>query len=217
MNMALKLSNRVKNPLLVLAILVILVSLVLIYGKNPGVNLPQKSAGETAQGVETPKENSAEAYSDFHNAYNNIPASYGDLENTKKLFDINDKIYGGIVSHHFLMAPEIAEFFAGFKDQRIETVVILGPNHFSRGEADIQISKYPYNTPWGVLEPNSEIIGKLLQNDFVSNEEATFNKEHSISTLAGFAKYFLPNAKIVPIVLKRKTTAMEAEKLAKAL
>ncbi len=155
-------------------------------------------------------------YENYHNAYISEAEKYGDLEKIQGLKSDGDEVFGGIVSHHFLVAPKIAEFFAGLKNQPIETIVIVGPNHFSYGEEDIQISKYPYNTPWGTLEPDSAIIENLLEKSFIKNEEIPFNKEHSISALVGFIKYYLPETKIVPIILKRNTSVKKAEKLAAA-
>lgn len=156
-------------------------------------------------------------YENYHNAYISEAEKYGDLEKIQGLESNDEKIFGGIVSHHFLAAPKIAEFFAGLKNQQVETIVVIGPNHFSYGEEDIQISKYPYNTPWGVLEPDSPAIENLLKKNFIKNEEIPFNREHSISALVGFIKYYLPTAKIVPIILKRSAPAKKAEKLAGAL
>ncbi len=159
----------------------------------------------------------AAIYAAYHEAYVNSSQLYGNLKNAKSSLAANGKIYGGIVSHHFFIAPKIAEFFAGLKDQLIETIVIVGPNHFGTGEGNIQISEIPYNTPWGVLEPDTKIIESLLKKNFITNEEIPFEKEHSISALVGFIKYYLPKAKIAPIILKRNTSSREAEQLARSL
>jgi len=156
-------------------------------------------------------------YTDFHFAYFQNKEFYGDLEKANGETKISEKVDGGIVSHHFFVASKIASFFAKIGDQKIETIVILGPNHFSAGDGDILISKYPYNTPWGVLEPDEKIIEELLKEKFVENDEFPFEKEHSISSLAGFVKYFSPEAKIVPLILKNNVSSQKAELLAEKL
>lgn len=203
-----------KKLLFTLAISATFLSLLLLY-KNIQVEIASQNS--TSQSIGIINTEKKELYANYHSAYIRSSAPYGDLENTKSLIAVNDKIYGGIVSHHFFIAPKIAEFFSGLKNQQIETIVILGPNHFNTGEGNIQISKYPYITPWGILEPDKKIIGNLIEKNFIENKEMPFEREHSISVLVGFAKYFLPKAKIVPIILKRKTSAKEAEQLAHAL
>jgi len=156
-------------------------------------------------------------YSDFHYAYFYNKEFYGDLEKANAKVKMNEKAYGGIISHHFFVASEMANFFAKIGNQKIETFVILGPNHFGAGNGDILISKYPYNTPWGVLAPDEKIINELLKEKFIENDELPFEKEHSISSLVGFIKYFFPEAKIAPIILKENVSSQKAELLAEKL
>lgn len=214
LKMSMKISNGLKKIFIIffIAILVLLV----LFGKNVINFLSETKDLDAAKKKEVELVRN-KIYSDHHNAYINIPSAYGDLGQVKSSLFADGKIYGGIVSHHFFVAGKIAEFFAGLKKQQIETIVIVGPNHFNYSEGDIQISRYSYNTPWGALEPDSEIIENLLSEKNIKNEESSFEIEHSISALVGFVKYYLPEAKIVPIILKRKTTAKEAEHLAQAL
>ena len=156
-------------------------------------------------------------YTNFHYAYFQGKEFYGNLEKADSKTKIDEKVYGGVVSHHFFVASEIASFFAKMRNQKVDTFVILGPNHFGAGNSDILISKYPYNTPWGILEPDEKIIEELLKEKFIENEEFPFEKEHSISSLVGFIKYFFPDSKIAPIILKKNVSPLEAELLAKKL
>lgn len=156
-------------------------------------------------------------YTEFHSAYSLQAELYGDMEERKEVPVFSSKVYGGTVSHHFLMAKEIAEFFAPLREQKIKTVVIVGPNHFNLGKSNIQVSALPYKTPWSEIYPDGKIIDKLVQDKVAVNFEAAFSREHSISTLVGFVKYYLPDAKIVPIILKKTTPKEQAEKLSQEL
>ncbi|MCK5466639.1 AmmeMemoRadiSam system protein B, partial [Candidatus Parcubacteria bacterium] len=64
---------------------------------------------------------------------------------------------------------------------------------------------------------DEKIIEELLKEKFIENEEFPFEKEHSISSLVGFIKYFFPDSKIAPIILKKNVSPLEAELLAKKL
>lgn len=205
------------KKLLVVFLAFVAWSFLLIVYKNNQKNITSENGEKAVSGMQIINIQKSKEYENYHNAYSLKAEAYGDLRKIKGLDFGGDIFYGGIVSHHFLVAPEIAKFFAGLKGRPIETIVIIGPNHFSYGEEDIQVARYPYKTPWGMLESDSGSIEKLLKNNFIKNEEIPFNREHSISTLAGFIKYYLPETKIVPIVLKRNTTKEKAEKLAEAL
>jgi AmmeMemoRadiSam system protein B len=157
------------------------------------------------------------AFGKTHFAYHMDEEYYGNLEKISLESGAGEQIFGGITSHHFLAAKEIAEFFLALKKQSPKTVVIIGPNHFGVGKGDILVSKYPFDTPWGFLYPDLESAEKLTDSGAVYNEEYPFSKEHSISVLSGFLKYYLPDTKIVPIIMKRGTTKERAENLAKKL
>lgn len=165
------------------------------------------------------EENKSEVikYSNFHYASSNKKEFYGGLEKIQPNKIINEKVYGGIVSHHLFAASKIAEFFVNLKQQKIKTFVIIGPNHFNRGSDDISISKYPYQTPWGVVESNSEIIEKIIDTNLAINSEDVFEGEHSISALVGFIKYTFPEAKIVPLIVKKNTSSDKIDLLADKL
>ncbi len=142
---------------------------------------------------------------------------YGDLENAKKMDVPNNKTYGGIVSHHFFAFNEIASFFQTLRSQKPKSIAIIGPNHFNLGKADILVSKYSYETPWGDLQPDNENIQKLLDAKVVYQDEVPFEKEHSIATLVGFIKYYLPETEIIPIILKHDVKRENLEKLSEKL
>ena len=151
----------------------------------------------------------------IHSAYSQIVELYGNL-NVEPQSGPDQKI-GGISSHHFFVTNKIASFMAGLKSIDPATIVILGPNHFGAGSQDILISGYDYETPWGTLENDKNIGSRLINSGSAFNEEEPFEREHSISTLVGFIKYYLPQTKIVPIIFKLNTPQVKADKLADEL
>ncbi|MBP6942719.1 MAG: AmmeMemoRadiSam system protein B [Candidatus Buchananbacteria bacterium] len=138
---------------------------------------------------------------------------YTGLENPSQITPIKEKVYGGIVSHHFFVEKEIAKFFLALKKQRPKTVVIIGPNHFNVGKSDILVSQYAYETPYGVLDPDHGVINQLTNVGTAKVEEQPFEREHSISTLVGFAKATFPEAQIVPIIVKRGAPQQRLDEL----
>lgn len=136
----------------------------------------------------------------------------------EKIFERNkgikleSRVYGGILPHHLIAADIIASFFQGIKDQAVETLVLLGPNHRNFGEDNISISKAQWQTPYGWLEPDFEVIGRLLEEGVVHQNEALFEEEHSIYRLTPFIKKVFPQARIVPLALKSYTPPLETKK-----
>lgn len=127
--------------------------------------------------------------------------------------NINEKIHGGIVSHHLLTAEDMGRFFAEFSDQNINTVVLIGPNHFSIDKPKISISRYTYDTPWGKVEPDLSIVDSLVASGVAINNENPFTYEHSMSAVVPFIAHHLPKAKLVPIVLRRETNPLQLDDL----
>lgn len=186
-----------------IALLVVwLVFIVMRHGVDSKSQLTYESDDHESKGV--------------HKAYYTDESFYGNLELFRQV-PFDEKIYGSIVSHHFLMVREIANLISRYVEQGPETIFIIGPNHFNAGDANVLISEFDYDTPWGLVYNDREKTRLLVQSGVVKNNEKPFGREHSISSLVGFIKYYLPNTKIVPIILKKNVTEIERRELAKEL
>ncbi len=142
---------------------------------------------------------------------------YVGLEQPNYQQKTSEKIYGGIISHHLLTAEDMGKFFAEFTDQNIRTVVLIGPNHFSIGPSRISISRQAYDTPWGTVTPNVEIIDKLVAAKVATNAEEPFVYEHSIAAVVPFMAHYVKEATLVPIVVRRETNPVELNALVEEL
>ncbi|MFZ2193338.1 MAG: AmmeMemoRadiSam system protein B, partial [Candidatus Moraniibacteriota bacterium] len=101
---------------------------------------------------------------------------------------------------------------AKLASQKIETVFVVGPNHWEKGEK-ILTSNAIWETPFGNVMPNEEIISDLKEKGLMQIENYIMQKEHSTTGLFPLIAYYLPNVKIVPIILSAKNTRAEIEKL----
>jgi AmmeMemoRadiSam system protein B len=124
-------------------------------------------------------------------------------------------VVAGVIPHHLLAADLIAEFFENLKGKSYDTVILMGPNHFNAGEAKMITSAYDWQTPYGRLEVDDEILDKISK-DVKINEEAITN-EHSMTSEVAFIKKAFPQAKFLPIILKPSATPAEAGDLAREL
>lgn len=130
------------------------------------------------------------------------------------------KIKAGIVCHHFLAKDLMAEFFAGIAATDIRRVILVGPDHF-RIDAPQQhtffTSARPWRTPFGPLEPDRELIQELINLAGAVPNDRIFMREHSIYLLVPFIKKALPDAQIVPIILRPEADYGKFLKLGRTL
>ncbi len=152
-----------------------------------------------------------------HFAFYAEQEAYGNLAQAEFVQGIKEKVYGGIVSHHLLAGDDIGAFFAELRDQKIKTVVIVGPNHYGVGSGKILASEYPYETAWGMVYPDLPIIGALKEQGVLAVDEIPFTKEHSISALVSYVAHHLPDAQVVPIVIRGGTDLRVLHRLATSL
>ncbi len=127
------------------------------------------------------------------------------------------RIYGAISPNHISAFPVIAETFENItsSNEIIERIIILSPNHFLSEEKKNFTSNKNWKTKFGILECDSEFINKLVSLNLAKLDDKVLENEHGIYNLVPFVKYFLPKAKIVPIILRDSLTNMEIKKIVK--
>lgn len=131
---------------------------------------------------------------------------------------LGSAVLAGIVPHHLLAGDLIAGFYRNLEAQKPETIILMVPNHFRAGSAEIISSSYPWQTPFGDLECDFEFLAALTaQLDNLKLEPSALDPEHAIASQAGFIKKTFPLAKFVPLMLSPNLQADSAEKLALAL
>ncbi|MBX4187326.1 MAG: AmmeMemoRadiSam system protein B [Candidatus Doudnabacteria bacterium] len=139
----------------------------------------------------------------FEQAYANISAQKP-----------SDPIAGITVNHHLLAPHLIAREFALVATDKPITVLLVSPNHFYRGNGGAITSQYDWQTPYGVLKADQTLATKLSETGLVNIDETPFEQEHGISSIVGFIKKSLPNAKIVPVIVKDNLPDSQVDELA---
>lgn len=137
-----------------------------------------------------------------------------------EMTDISTRqIIGGVVPHHLLASDFLSEFFSllSHRSNRPKTIVLLSPNHFEVGERNVQTVDVLWRTPYGDVETDIDVLRALRA---VTNEEdaiQSFEKEHGIYNIVPYIAHFLPETKIVPVILRYRTTSEEIGALVKFL
>lgn len=157
----------------------------------------------------------------FFEFKNFIEKSILDVSNNieQKNFSLTKEIFGGVVPHHIPVAvPLIAEFYVKLKKIKdFKTFIILAPNHIDYGSSDIITSDANFETPFGVIKTNSELIKKIKNSGFVLVDNTPFEFEHSIHSQIIFIKKIFPSSNIVPIIFKSSTDIKQAKKFGEHL
>ena len=139
----------------------------------------------------------------------------GDKEFIKKP---NGKVLGGVVPHHYSVAASvIAGFYEGISSQQVDTVIVIGPDHFNMARHPIITSVESFSTLFGTINPESNLIAYLLRNGGVFVDEVPFETEHSIYSQLPFIKRTYPDAKIVPLIINISTTKEDADRLSDSI
>lgn len=123
---------------------------------------------------------------------------------------------GGIIPHHLLAGFIIADYFNYLRAHQPRTIILLGPNHFEKGEKVIG-GFYDWKTPFGVVETDQELARNFQKNGLITIDEEVLGSEHSIGNIMPFLKYYLPQTKIVPIVLRRNISLEQIQLMADEL
>lgn len=122
-----------------------------------------------------------------------------------------------LVNHHLLAPRLIAQALAVVATESPATVVLISPDHFHAGAAPITsvIARWP--TPYGTLEPASESISALASAGLLHLQTAPFVWEHGITNITMFIGRALPQARIVPILVRADARGSDLDALAEAI
>ncbi len=124
---------------------------------------------------------------------------------------------GGIIPHHLVAGSLIGELFARLAKQSPQTIILIGPNHYEKGNALVISSPNDWETKFGVVKTDRQILDSLHQKNLVSFNNEVMVEEHSTQGMMPYVSYFTPQAKVVPLVLSALITKPELEELANAL
>lgn len=126
-------------------------------------------------------------------------------------------VSGGIVPHHLFPGHMLADFYKRLAVQQPQTVVVIGPNHAEAGTDHIQTSLYGWQTPFGIVEPDTETIMALLAAGMAGVNEISLPADHAVAGALPFLRFYTPGTRIVPLLISGRTTIEESRALAAGL
>jgi AmmeMemoRadiSam system protein B len=120
----------------------------------------------------------------------------------------------GIVAHHLYVADLMAEYFIKLAATvSPKTVILLGPNHRSRGNTPIATTLLPWKTAFGTVLAHRVKIAAMISSGVAAINDEAFFMEHSIGALLPFIKRVFPKAAIVPMVLRADAPVEACDRL----
>jgi len=116
------------------------------------------------------------------------------------------KISAAIIPHHDLAQNQRKAVLADVAAQiKPSTIIIVSPNHFDAGGANIITTDKTWKLQNAVVESDKEKIFELADGESVFSDEAAFSREHGISNVLADINLNFPDAKIIPIIIKQNT------------
>lgn len=126
-------------------------------------------------------------------------------------------IYGIVIPHHDIVAPQRQEFLRIVsKKIQPQTIILVSPNHYDVGHADIQTVDQDWKLSGGGISSNSTVVQSLIRNN-IGNEPNSFIDEHGIHLVLADIHRSFPRASLVPVIIKSTTTQKEIESLGDVL
>lgn len=129
---------------------------------------------------------------------------------------INETIVSMVLPHHLTAGKLIVDAAGLLAEQQPERMIVVGPNHFNKGNKIIT-GFYAWQTPEGILKTDETVARHLVDSGIATRDEGVLAKEHSIGALVPVLYHFVPNAKIVPVVLHHDVSLHEVDALLAAL
>src|SRR5680860_680425 len=154
--------KKIKIFLIFLVLLLILIILIKLLEKKP-VNYSEKVFKNT-NNLET------KTFRTFYEGTSFYDNALVSGEKQKKYFV--EQVLAGITPHHLIVADKIAAFFLGLTDEKIDSVILLSPDHFNSNKEDITVLDIDWQTPYGIItvsythlrahETDSYLVCRLL-------------------------------------------------------
>jgi MEMO1 family protein len=127
------------------------------------------------------------------------------------------EIIGGIIPHHNLASFMLADFFSRLKDQEIETLIVLAPNHSEGGNKKAITGTYSWQTPFGTVSAGKEAVENLVAGGFLEVNEDVIGNEHAMTETMLFVNYYLSGVRVVPIILSKKNNLDDIKALSNGI
>lgn len=205
---------RLKYNILISSILLALVVLVsgYIWLNNPPKNQTSEK-GESALIVEGKEDSYKHPIAFYDPDLVGKGITFAEQNTSARGYEIK----GALVPHHTFATHLIAEVFSLIAFQDPESIILIGPNHYERGGFNVLSSEHPWLTPFGDLAPRPDWVMMLEMQGLIRQQPEVLSQDHAVSAIMPYLKYYLPQAKVMPLLLSAHTNSAELDVLSQSL
>jgi AmmeMemoRadiSam system protein B len=126
------------------------------------------------------------------------------------------RIVSAVAPHHLVAGELILKVMQVIAKARPELVIVVGPNHENSG-GKVITGLYDWETPAGKVHTETKVAGALLEKGLAVRDEKVLSREHSVGTHMPFIRHYLPEARVVPLILHHGVSLEEVDELLTAL
>ncbi|MFA6548042.1 MAG: AmmeMemoRadiSam system protein B [Candidatus Magasanikbacteria bacterium] len=145
------------------------------------------------------------------------PDTYQAFYNNTKTVPNIGEIKGAIVPHHLLAGYIPATLFSYLEKQKPSVVVLFGPNHFFKGQGKAVATDLDWQTDFGVVPTDKNIIKKLAEKNVITIDNEAIQTEHALGGEMPFLAKSLPGTKVISFMLRYGTSDEVTNQLAQEL
>jgi hypothetical protein len=125
---------------------------------------------------------------------------------------------GLLLPHHWVAGALITTPLRDLAaTQRVTRVILIGPNHVNAGGGAVLTSDLPWQTPFGPAEADRQVVAALAAGGSVRLEPEVLTYEHSVAGIVPAVRRYLPEAKVVPLILRGGLSEADVQRLVAAL
>lgn len=126
------------------------------------------------------------------------------------------RVISAVAPHHLVAGQLIVELMQVIAENKPELVIVVGPNHSNSG-GKVITGFYDWETPEGKVITEEKTARVLIEKGLAVRDEEVLSREHSVGTHMPFIRHYLPEAKVVPIILHYDVTLEEVDRLLNVL
>lgn len=128
--------------------------------------------------------------------------------------EVSSAIYPIIAPHFDAFASERRSFLKKLSSNiSPKKIILLSVDHYDSGKKNISATNKKWQTIDGEFSLEQDIFASLVAEGIVNEDEGAFVNEHGIKNVIPDLLEYLPSSKILPIMIKDKTTEEEIDNL----
>ncbi|MFC1751297.1 AmmeMemoRadiSam system protein B, partial [Pseudomonadota bacterium] len=127
-------------------------------------------------------------------------------------------IQGLLLPHHLLVAEQMEKVYSSVViENNYDRIIVISPNHFDTGFNYIQSTDIYSDVGLPIPGLDMDFINYLYEERGLFIESKYFSEEHGIYAHFGFLNEHFPDAKLVPIIIKKYTPKERLDHLVAAI